>query len=221
MIHVVIPAAGEGSRFAAAGYTQPKPLIPVLGKPMLQRVIENIRPGEEHRITVLSRTFFGLEGAEVRVIGPTRGAVETILRADIRDGECLMIANCDQLVSTDWIVPAPADGAVATFRSNKPHHSYVHVTGGFIDAIAEKKVISDRAVAGVYLFSDGGRFRAAAEKVLRDDRRVLGEFYVSTVISAMIDEGAKLRTFDADVAILGTPEELQLFEAAAHVARSL
>jgi dTDP-glucose pyrophosphorylase len=223
VIHVVIPAAGEGSRFAAAGYKEPKPLIPVLGKPMIQRVIDNIRPGglALSRVTVLSQVPLPFIEADVKVIGPTRGAVETILQADIRDGERLLVANCDQLVSTDWAVHGSADGAIATFRSSKPHHSYVHTRDGIIDSIVEKRVISELAVAGVYSFSDGGWFRAAAAKVLADDRRVLNEFYVSTVISEMITQGAKLRTFDADVAILGTPEELQLFEAAARVARSL
>ncbi|KKL04319.1 hypothetical protein LCGC14_2617280, partial [marine sediment metagenome] len=39
---IVIPMAGEGSRFSEAGYTVPKPLIEVSGKPMIQKVVENL-----------------------------------------------------------------------------------------------------------------------------------------------------------------------------------
>ena len=41
--------AGAGSRFTAAGYTTPKPLVPIHGVPMIQLVIENLKPKEEHR----------------------------------------------------------------------------------------------------------------------------------------------------------------------------
>ena len=49
MINIVIPMAGIGSRFAKAGYQDPKPLIPVLGVPMIKVVIDNIRPRLPHR----------------------------------------------------------------------------------------------------------------------------------------------------------------------------
>ena len=53
MLQIVIPMAGKGSRFANAGYAMPKPLIPVGGKPMIQWVIENVRPVREHRFTFI------------------------------------------------------------------------------------------------------------------------------------------------------------------------
>ena len=49
MINVVIPMAGRGSRFTAAGYTIPKPLIEIDGRPMIELVTENVRPAEAHR----------------------------------------------------------------------------------------------------------------------------------------------------------------------------
>ncbi len=41
-VNIVIPMAGNGSRFAMAGYDLPKPLIDIVGKPMIQRVIDNM-----------------------------------------------------------------------------------------------------------------------------------------------------------------------------------
>src|SRR4029453_3772841 len=49
MLNIVLPIAGRGSRFAVAGYTQPKPLIPVHGEPMIAAVVRNVRPRCAHR----------------------------------------------------------------------------------------------------------------------------------------------------------------------------
>lgn len=228
MLHIVIPAAGEGRRFADAGYDKPKPLVDVCGLPMIQRVVENLMPLDEFRVTVLSQIPLDfdtgdLSYVDVRVVGPTGGAVETILHADIESGPLLM-ANCDQLTSLDIdaFVASPGDGALATFRSAKPHHSYVITDeGGWVTDIAEKEVISRQAVAGVYYFGDGSAFAEAGRDVINRNFKVRGEFYVSTVIGEMVQAGAKLGTMDTDVAILGTPEELQLFLSAARVAAAL
>ena len=53
MMQIVVPMAGRGSRFANAGFTMPKPLIPVGGKPMIQWVIENVRPSQPHQFTFI------------------------------------------------------------------------------------------------------------------------------------------------------------------------
>lgn len=223
MIHVVIPAAGSGSRFAEAGYANPKAMIDVLGRPMIERVIDNLRPGIAHAVTVVSQVPLPGVEAEVVLTGPTGGAVETILKAGIGNGP-LLLANCDQLASLDVnrLAAAPGDGCIATFRSSRAHHSYVRLdSDGYVYEVAEKVVISGAAVAGIYFFADGTAFADAARYVVEQDVRVLGEFYVSTVLAELVRRGAKLSTLDTDVAVLGTPEELQLFEMAARVAAVL
>jgi NDP-sugar pyrophosphorylase family protein len=223
MIHVVIPAAGQSRRFVEAGYGI-KALVPVLGKPMMQRVIDNIRPPVPHRVTVVSQVPLPDITADVVISTPTGGSVESILKADIGD-EPLLLVNQDQLVDLDLVAFLDAgfgaDGVLATFRSNKAHHSYVTTADGLVTSIVEKQVVSHDAVTGIYFFARGGEFRDAAEAVMKENRRVLGEWYVSSVIAEMIHRGARLRTMECNTAILGTPEELQLFEAAVAVARSL
>ncbi len=49
MLNIVIPMAGAGSRFAVAGYKDPKPLIPIHGVPMIRLIIENLKPSSEHK----------------------------------------------------------------------------------------------------------------------------------------------------------------------------
>ena len=49
MLNIVIPMAGAGSRFAKAGYTDPKPLIKIHGVPMVNVVVNNLKPSRPHR----------------------------------------------------------------------------------------------------------------------------------------------------------------------------
>ena len=55
MLNIVVPMAGEGTRFKEKGYTFPKPLIEINGKPMIQVIIENIKPKIAHRFTFICR----------------------------------------------------------------------------------------------------------------------------------------------------------------------
>lgn len=216
-IHIVIPAAGDGQRFKDAGYELPKPFIDVFGKPMIERVEMNLRPyGMTHQVHILFKEDLKR---------PSSGALETIMQADFDLEGPLIIANCDQLVafhkSVHDLIDCPYDGALVVFKSNKPHHSYVETKDGVITRIVEKEVISSTAVTGVYYFKHARDFYDAAMEVISRDEKVNGEFYVSSAIAKMIEDGSKLVAYEAPSAMLGTPEELQLFEAAVKVAREL
>jgi NDP-sugar pyrophosphorylase family protein len=232
-VNILIPAAGEGQRFKDAGYEDPKPLIQVAGRPMLGHVVHNLRPFRPHRFVIVSQ----IPDDRLRLVpwihygdltihtDPTGGALETILKArDVIQEGPLLVANCDQLVGFDvnnFLASAQHDGTFVTFKSSKEHHSYVLVENGVIRSIVEKMAVSYDAIAGVYYFADGLAFLNAAEEVVRKDYRVLGEYYVSTAIYLMIERGYRFTTYDAPVAILGTPEEMQLFEMAVKVAKGI
>src|SRR5438093_692821 len=114
MLNIVIPMAGRGSRFTNAGYTLPKPLIPLGGRPMIAWVIENIRPARPHRFIFLClaehldrypnvaaeicRLCPGCEIVPVHTV--TEGAACTVLlaREFIDSADPMMIANSDQIV---------------------------------------------------------------------------------------------------------------------------
>ncbi len=234
MITVIVPAAGNGSRFAEAGYAVPKMMIPVCDVPMLRRVLDNLTPDEPHRTVVISRLHhaeiseaLGVNDTAVHLPYPTEGAIDTLLKArNFATSEPLLIGNVDQLVRfdvNDFIASARgSDGALVTFRSSTPHHSYVTVDHtGAIASIREKEVISNQAVTGVYYFTHGLEFMKYATQVVRANTRYNSEFYVSSAIARMVDDGKRLTTYDAPTAILGTPGELQLFEMAVEVAASL
>lgn len=202
--------AGEGRRFREAGYDLPKPQIDVAGKPMIERVTDCLTPTGGARFTLLDQAK----------VGQTQGAVDTLLHArDLIDLDApLLVANCDQLISTpiDWFLDrCTADATVMTFNSTNPHHSYVKLTDGFVSEIAEKRVISDDAVLGIYWFRTGELvMRYAAQVIAENARHDNGEFYISALLARMIADGYLILPYEVDVHdkhMLGTPEELRIF----------
>jgi NDP-sugar pyrophosphorylase family protein len=208
-ITVVIPAAGEGRRFAEAGYTVAKPLIPVLDVPMVQRVLANVTPTGATALVV---------GRDL--VGATEGTLDTILRAErLIDPEGgLLIALVDQLVDfavNDFVrVGNTADGAIITFASGRPDLSYVDVDDqGAITRIVDKVVVSDTAVAGVYYFRRARGFLDSARSVVRNEERgYRGEYVISSAIARMLRRGDRLLSYRAETTILGTPEDLWEYE---------
>jgi len=238
VLNIVLPIAGRGSRFAVAGYPQPKPLIPVRGRPMIDLVVENLRPARSHRVifvalrehlehwdigSVLARTAPGC--AIVSVDSVTEGAACTVLLAQewIDNDDPLMIANTDQFVAVDldrYLSESDrtdCDGLIMTFAASDPKWSYVRKDpDGRIVEVVEKQVVSNEATVGIYNFRRGGDFVRAAKSMIARDLRVNGEFYVAPTYNQLICEGAVIRSYAIEgegvgMHGLGTPEDLQRF----------
>jgi dTDP-glucose pyrophosphorylase len=232
---IVVPMAGRGSRFAEAGYRDPKPLIPVNGVPMIKLVIENLRPRRPHRfVFVCQREHVGAYGLEARLgewapgcaivqlDGVTEGAACSVLTAEaFLDESPLMIANSDQYldVSMDDYLDAAAglDGMIMTMTAHDPKWSFVAVDGrGFATDVAEKVPISSEATVGVYNFARGADFARGAREMIARGLRVNGEFYVAPVYNMLIDKGARIGIHNIGAEAdgmygLGTPADLELF----------
>lgn len=238
MLNIVIPMAGLGSRFSNAGYTDPKPLIPVHGVPMIQLVIENLRPTRPHRfIFICQRAHleaYGLQpkleawapGCIVRGLdGVTEGAACTVLtvRDLIDNADPLMIANCDQYVDVtmdDYLADMDTrglDGLIMTMGADSPKWSYVGLDAdGLVTRVVEKQVISDEATVGIYNYIRGSDFVGAADAMIGADKRVNNEFYVAPAYDEIIDGGARIGFYNigseaAGMYGLGTPPDLELF----------
>lgn len=156
MLNIVMPMAGRGKRFADAGFKDPKPLIPIHGRPMTEVVIDNLRPSAPHRFIFLilrehARQFAFDEhlrrwapGCEIRYVEQvTEGAACTVLLArDLIDSDDpLMIANCDQWVDIDiddYLAAMEkkdasgnaADGLIMTMWADDPKWSFVRFDDG-------------------------------------------------------------------------------------------
>jgi dTDP-glucose pyrophosphorylase/SAM-dependent methyltransferase len=240
MLQIVIPMAGRGSRFAQAGFTVPKPLIPMGGRPMIQWVIENIRPTRPHQFTFiclaehLSR--YPEVSAELRRLCPscnivpvdavTEGAACTVLlaREIIDSDDPLMIANSDQIADLPIDVyltrgDAPdLAGLIMTFWADHPKWSYCRMReDGTVSEVVEKQVVSNEATVGIYNFGHGKDFVRAADAMIDADLRVNGEFYVAPCYNQLIAKGATILTArtgreHAGMYGLGTPEDLESFK---------
>ena len=229
---VLIPMAGAGSRFQQAGYTFPKPLIDVKGKPMIQVVVDNLNikanyvyvVQKEHREKYNLDTLLNLitPGCKiVQVDSLTEGAACTALLAKeyIDNDNPLFFANSDQFVEWDSneflykMNETDADGGIVSFRATHPKWSFAKIDEqGLVTEVAEKNPISDIATVGYYYWKKGSDFVKYAEDMIDKDIRVNGEFYVCPVFNQAIEDNKEIRTFDIPKMWgLGTPEDLKYY----------
>ncbi len=231
-LNVLIPMAGAGSRFTQAGYTFPKPLIDVQGKPMIQVVAENLNikanfiyiVQKEHRLKYNLDTLLNLVTPNCKVVEVdelTEGAACTALLAKnfIDNNSPLFFANSDQFVEWDSneffykMNETEVDGGIVTFKSTHPKWSFAKTDDqGFVTEVAEKNPISDLATVGFYYWKHGSDFVKYAEQMINNNIRVNGEFYVCPVYNEAIQDNKKIITFNIPKMWgLGTPEDLKYF----------
>jgi NDP-sugar pyrophosphorylase family protein len=230
---VLIPMAGEGSRFSSEGYTFPKPLIDVNGKPMIQRVVENLDFEAEYIFLVRSshiEKYSGLieflqqikPGSKIISVEKlTEGAACTALLAKeyIDLDEDLLIANSDQIIEYEkqnfesLKNHTSVDSIVFTFNSTHPKWSFVKVNEtGLAIEVAEKKPISSIATCGIYWYRRGSDFVKYAESMIRKNIRVNNEFYVAPVFNEMLkDKKSLIPFYVSEMNGIGTPEDLNSY----------
>lgn len=219
-ITVAIPMAGKGNRFKEAGYYVPKPMIPIQGKPMINRVVENFTPNADHHFILVTRNDIKPEvgGTLVPLDHETDGTVSTMFEIENRIGreDPLMIVNCDQLIpgfEADDFMSKAADCSVVVTKHNSPKHSYVKEENGLITEVAEKQVISDKAVAGIYFYRKAKYFFDHAHAMVEKNIRVNNEFYTTPVFNEIIAAGLTVNSYEIDNWVpIGTPEELLEFQ---------
>lgn len=237
-LNIVIPMAGRGSRFSEAGYKEPKFLIPILDKTMIEVVVSNLTPKREHKFIFvcqkehiekydlknkLSKLAENIE--IIGICGITEGQVCTVLNAVdfINNEEALMTANCDQYIDfdiddyLDYMDDKKYDGLIMTMTSKDEKWSYAKIdTNGIVTETAEKKVISNEATVGIYNFRHGKYLVNAANKMILDNIRVNGEFYTCPVYNYLIQDGYKIGIYNIGEEYngmfgLGIPKDLELF----------
>jgi dTDP-glucose pyrophosphorylase len=220
-MNLVIPMAGSGKRFVDAGFSQPKPLINILGESMIKRVLspfiksqqkftfilitrDNATPEYQQLLLELRNTFLntGIQFILKQINYLTDGAVSTLLnaRAYINNEESLLICDCDAIY--DPIIFDILDGFIKTnadldavsvcFTDSSPKNSFVAIDEfGFTTKTAEKTVISDLCCTGMHWFKKGSDFIEAAENMIQANDRTNNEFYVTPVINYILKLGLK------------------------------
>lgn len=232
MVNVLIPMAGAGSRFEKAGYSFPKPLIEVEGKPMIQQVVENLDMPDANFIFICQKEHYDRYALKylLNLIAPrceiylvdelTEGAAVTTLLAkdSINNNEPLLISNCDQIL--EWgihpkqIIDSNMQvGYIYVFEATHPKWSFVRTDHyGKILEVAEKKPISRQANCGVFVWPSGAQYVKYAEQMIEKNIRVNGEFYVAPVFNEAIADNMVFQTQTVrKMWGIGTPEDLETY----------
>ncbi|EAJ2415688.1 lipopolysaccharide biosynthesis protein [Campylobacter jejuni] len=237
-MNIVIPMAGLGSRFAKAGFDKPKPFIDVLDKPMIVRVLENLKYKDARYILIARKEHLTKEKKLVDEIKNnfnvefipidklTEGTACTVLyaRKYINNDMPLMIANSDQIVDiniADFINDSfkrGLDGSILTFidKEKNPKWSFAKLNNDLVVEIKEKEAISEFATVEIYFFNKGKIFIESAIDMIIENDRVNNEFYTCPVYNYAIKSGAKIGIYNIDFSKMhgiGTPEDLEIFKA--------
>lgn len=223
---LVIPMSGSGWRFLNAGYREPKPLIPVDGRPMIEHVL-NLYPGETDVLLIANRdhvagwplveTVKALRpSAEVVAIAPHKlGPVYAVCQVldRIPDDDEVIVSYCDFGMAWDYpdflrtVRSAGADGAIPSYRGFHPHslggtlYAYARERGGWLEEIREKghftsNRMDEFASAGCYYFRRGRDVTTFFPELMRRNVHVHGEFYVSLVYNLLVEAGRRVSVYE-------------------------
>ena len=239
-LHIIMPMAGEGSRFLKEGWTTPKPLIQLHGTPLFKRAIGSVLADnipmkysfivrqnhiDEYNIDKGIISFLP-EANIFSVQQTTRGAVETCLVAEsaIDDNDAVLVMDCDlefrskrfiELIKAALSQPGENThgGALVSFESDSPKYSYAEVDeNNVVIRTAEKEVISHHALCGAYFFSSGKRFKEVAHQLMNEQNFKKPEYYVSLLFNYLIAAGEKIYLAPMEQYYsYGTPEELKRY----------
>ena len=231
MCTILFPMAGQGIRFKNAGFVEPKPMIKVGDKLMIEWALDSIKSlSTKHKLVFIALEKdldFGLSrilenlGEIVRLTSVTNGAVSSTLLASkyINNRLPLLILNCDQYINwdiNDFINESiNYDASVVVFESQNPHHSFIESNGDLVTRVEEKIAISNLACGGMYYYKYGIDYVEAAQSMISKGITTNGEYYISPVFNELIAAGKKITYFTLPkerIHMLGTPEEVSLFQ---------
>lgn len=229
---IIIPMAGLGSRFTAAGYKEHKPLIKVNNKSLIRYSVESLGIVGDFIFVCrdLGGSYIDELKSELQQCGiswtlkiinrVTTGAAETALIGleDIHEDDELIITNCDQYLDWDGLKflgeARKYDGAILTYNSTDPKNSFVSFIKNKVSNIVEKDPISNIALVGVHYWKSLEHFRSSAEALLHnfDNSR---ETYVSETYNTLIDSGLNIGAIPVEPGrywSTGTPKDLEIFK---------
>lgn len=230
-MNIIIPLGGVGQRFIDDGYTMPKPLISVLGDPLIFHVIANLSLSKDDTIYIvynesldafMFRDIVRRQFPLVRFIPlafGTRGAVETVLCGlnHVEDlSQKTLVIDGDTfypLFGLMWHARSMKN-AIFYFTDTQtdPIYSYISIHENHVTEIKEKEKISDNACTGAYLFSDGNLLKRAAEVLIAGDNKQCGEYYMSGLYEILLTAGDRVMAQHVlGFHCLGTPNQLKAY----------
>lgn len=212
-MRIIIPMAGRGTRLRPHTLTLPKPLIPIAGKPMVQRIVEDLTAGYDGEVEEIAYVIgdFGKEvekqlagiasrfGAKASIYYQDKplGVAHAIgCAADSLKGN-VFLAFSDTLFKADFRFNLQEDGIIWVKKVEDPSSFGVVKTdgAGYITAFVEKSpvFVSDQAIVGLYYVREGEYLRSEIERLIRDDIKDKGEYQITSVLENMKGKGTKFK----------------------------
>lgn len=214
-MNIIIPMAGMGKRMRPHTLTTAKPLLPIAGKPIVQRLVEDILSTSNQKVEEIAFIIaptFGKEveqhlinvattlGAKGRICYQTEalGTAHAILCAkELLKGN-VFIAFADTLFKATFSIDNEKDAIVWTQKVEDPSAFGVvkHNANNEIEAFVEKPkdFVSDLAIIGVYYFKDGERLNAELQRLIDNDIKLKGEYQLTDAMDHMLQNGVKFYT---------------------------
>lgn len=208
---IIIPMAGMGKRMRPHTLTTPKPLIPIAGKPMVQRIVEDITKVCDEKVDEIAFVVgrFGKEAEDNLVkVAESLGAKGSIFYQDKPLGtahaimcakECVtgkvVVAFADTLFKADFKLDSSKEGIIWVQKVDDPKPFGVvkidadNVITDFVEKPQE--FISDLAIIGIYYFKDGDYLRDELQYLLDNNITDKGEFQLTNALENMKAKGTK------------------------------
>ena len=208
---IIIPMAGMGKRMRPHTLTTPKPLIPIAGKPMVQRIVEDITKVCDEKVDEIAFVVgrFGKEAEDNLVkVAESLGAKGSIFYQDTPLGtahaimcakECVtgkvVIAFADTLFKADFKMDSSQEGIIWVQKVDDPKPFGVvkidanNVITDFVEKPQE--FVSDLAIIGIYYFKDGDYLREELQYLLDNDIKEKGEYQLTNALENMKAKGTK------------------------------
>lgn len=230
-LHLVMPMAGKGSRFSDSGYSVPKPLIEIKGKPFFYWAVQSVEKFircEDITFVVLSEHIkqyhidqiirqYWQDAIIIELKDVTRGAAETGLLGieHLQEEDAILLNDCDHLFCSDAFNAFQmeynrlnvVDAAVLTFPSRNPAYGYLQYDeNGHVIRTVEKQPVSNEAICGAYYFNSKRDYVNACRNYFQSCS--YKEYFLSGVLNTMIDDGKTVKGFPTEFHLsFGTPEE--------------
>jgi RpiB/LacA/LacB family sugar-phosphate isomerase len=235
---LVIPLAGHGRRFKSEGYVLPKQMLYIDEFTTLEHSLKSVNLNEYKTYFILRKDQKPLANFISEVCSPfdfqivfidreTRGSVETVLELEhlVNPESKMSIFTMDVTFNPTYnsnVFGDSADGGLLTFKSNSQNYSYAKSSiDGFVAETAEKIVISENALVGIYYFRKASFFFRFARQMIHDENVSAGEFYIAPLYNYLIASGLKIKGIPVDeFYVFGTPREFEFYKNQINVSLS-
>jgi len=225
---IIIPMAGTGNRFVQAGYTDPKPLIKLNNKRIIEYILDlfdetdeivvicNEQHVAETNITQIL-TDLRPDSSIVSMPNHKKGPVYTVTTAYdfIKDDEEVIICYCDNPYIWDkddfkkHVKEANLDGCVLSHIGMHPHTlnstkmAFMKIENDLMVEIKEKECYTDdpmqeHASTGTYYFSKGSYVKKYFDLAIERDLNYAGEYYVTLVYNLLVQDGLRVGYYDTE-----------------------